>query len=106
VPSPAYLNALPYWLDRRGTGRTRALAVHRARIGRRTGLRFPAVAGGAGLADDVGDGLEVVGPLLLRAWPQAHHIPAARRDEPGGVLLAQVIRVRLHVGRQRPEDGR
>jgi len=58
------------------------------------------------LTDDVGDRLKVVQALLLRASRQPHDVPAARRDEPGRMLLAQVVRVWLLVGGQRPEDGR
>jgi hypothetical protein len=74
---------------------------------RRAGTRrLAGPIGTAGLADDVRQRLEVVGPFPGRVGRQFHHVPAARRDQPGGVLLAQVITVRLNIGREWPEHGR
>src|SRR5580704_8215743 len=46
---------------------------------------------GMGLHDRVGQGFQVVGALLGRVHGQPHHVPAARRGQPAGVLFAQVI---------------
>ena len=58
------------------------------------------------LTDDIRNRLKIIGPFLSRVGRQPDHVPAARRDEPCGVHLAQVPRVRVHVDRQGPEDGR
>jgi|SRR5580693_7218199 hypothetical protein len=47
--------------------------------------------------------LEVIGAVAIRIGWQPHDIPAARRGQPGRMLLAQVIAVRLHVRGQRAE---
>src|ERR1700722_7654652 len=65
---------------------------------------FAEPALGMGLHDRVGQRFQVVGALLGRVHGQPHHIPAARRGQPAGVLLAQVIAVRLDVRGQRAED--
>src|SRR5271170_5169636 len=88
---------------------------------RRAGAQHPEVAAAADL-DALADGLgvhlalrvgfhhrvgqrfQVIGALLGRVHGQPHHVPAARRGQPAGVLLAQVIAVRLDVGSQRAED--
>src|SRR5262249_2363133 len=48
----------------------------------------------AGLHHRVGQRFQVIGAVLDRLHRQPHHVPAARRDQPGGVLLAQVVAVR------------
>src|SRR5581483_799237 len=92
-------------------------------LGRRAGLEHPKVAAAAhldalpdwfpqfaslpraGLHDRVREGLQVVFPGLdvVGVDRQPHHVPAARRGQPGGVLLAQVVTVRLDIRGQRPE---
>ena len=66
----------------------------------------PGGPGAPGLADDVRQRLQVVGTLLGGIGGQSQHIPAARHDQPGCVFLAQVVTVRLDIGRKRPEHGR
>src|SRR5262245_41454914 len=51
-----------------------------------------------GLHHRVRERFEVIGAILDRFHRQPHHVPAARCDQPGGVLLAQVVAVRLDVG--------
>src|SRR5271163_1326322 len=58
---------------------------------------FAEPALGLGLHHRVGQRLQIVGALLSRVHGQPHHVPAARRGQPAGVLLAQVIAVRLDV---------
>lgn len=67
-----------------------------------------AVARTRGLPHGIGEGLEIV----CRPAEQdreirlvTHDLPAARRGEPVGVPLAQVVAVRLGVGGERPDDG-
>ena len=47
---------------------------------------------------------QVIGPVLERLHGQSHHIPTTRRGEPASVFFAQVVAVRLDIGRQRAED--
>src|SRR5579875_15419 len=68
--------------------------------------RLAGVPGAAGLADDVRQRLNVLGPFPGGILRQPYPVPPARHDEPGGVLLAQVVTVRLDVCRERPEHGR
>src|SRR6266567_2821712 len=56
-----------------------------------------------GLHHRVRERFQVIGAVLGRFHGQPHHVPAARRGQPGGVLFAQVVAVRLDIGRQRPE---
>src|SRR5690606_23217865 len=72
-----------------------------------TGSRGRDAGGARGtlLADRLGQRHEVVGGQL-GVRREAHDVPAAGRGEPGGVLLAQVVGVRLGVGRQRSQYTR
>src|SRR5580692_7924063 len=65
---------------------------------------FAEPALGLGLHHRVGQRFQVIGALLGRVHGQPDHVPAARRGQPGGVLFAQVIAVRLDVRGQRAED--
>jgi hypothetical protein len=105
VAAAADLDALAYRFGDLVVG-TRVALVPGGRLAR-TGMRNSAGAvRAASLADYVREGLQVVGTLLRRVRRQAHHVPAARHDEPGGVLLAQVITVRLNICGKRPEHRR
>ena len=100
MAAAAYLNPLADRLDRR----VRATRFDWARSGARpfaVDALWP-----ARLAHDVRQRLEVVGSLPGRVPRQPYDIPASRHDQPGRVLLAQVITVRLDVCRQRSEHGR
>src|SRR3984885_13778372 len=68
------------------------------------GLRVAALPR-LGLHDRVGQRLQVIFPLPGRLGidRQAHHIPASRGDQPGSVLLTQVVAVRLYIRGQRAE---
>jgi hypothetical protein len=70
---------------------------HRARLG---GGGSP--LGATHVADDVRQRLKVVGALLRWVGREPDHIPAARHDEPRGVHLAEVPRVRVDVDCERP----
>src|SRR3984957_19038583 len=56
----------------------------------------------------VGERLQAIRPVLAvaRIDRQPHHIPAARRCQPGSVLFTQVVTMRFHVGGQRAEHRR
>ena len=71
------------------------------------GVRRRLGRGPSGLADRVGECLEVVAAGLHRAGVDVEpdDLPAAGGGEPTGVLLAQVVGVRLGIRRERPDDG-
>src|SRR5690349_15384714 len=72
------------------------------------GRRLHRAVGPAGLPDGLGERGEVVAAVLRRReLPlEADDLPAARRGEAVGVLVAEVVRVRLGLGGQRSDDGR
>ena len=77
-------------------------------LGGRSSRRPGALGLGAGrLADGVGQCLEVVGVRDRRreVADVPHDLPAARHRQAHRVLLAQVVGVRLGVGRQRADHG-
>ena len=73
----------------------------------------PALAGfrhggpGRRLPDSIGQVKEVIGTGTGRAGRhrQPQHFPAARDGQGPGVLLTQVVAVRLGKGRQRPQNS-
>jgi hypothetical protein len=88
----------------------RVLLPHRALPGRpyrpyRAALGGGCPLGAANVADDVRQRLKVVGALLRWVWREPDHVPATRHDEPRGVHLAEVPRVRIDIDRERPEYG-
>jgi hypothetical protein len=62
---------------------------------------------GGGVADGIGKRQQVIGSWLLRSGRhgQAQHFPSAGHRQGIGVLLAEVVAVRLGVGGQRTQDG-
>ena len=75
-----------------------------------TGFRQPrAVEHRPGcLTDRVGEGFEIIAGThqdLRRVGVMTDDFPASRSGEPGAVRLAEVIRVRLSVRRQRADHG-
>lgn len=71
-------------------------------------FRFSPLDGPGGLANGVGERLEVVVRRLrrLRVGSEPEHLPAPRGRESFGVEAAQVVAVRLGVDRERAENGR
>ena len=75
--------------------------------GRRAGVDRWLRGGPGRLADGVGERLEVVTVRLhrTRVDVESDDLPPARRGQPARVLFAEVVGVRLRVGRKRADNG-
>ena len=92
------------WVSTRRWPRRKVSREPYSATGRLRGGRHRA----GGLADRVREGEQVVvgGASRREVGDQPQHLPAARRGQPLGVPVAQVVGVRLGVGRERAEHCR